>query len=59
MTGIKKDLRVGNKYAKKDITATATIHIRCTVEEKSKWVKAAQANGGLSEWVKNLLNQKS
>ena len=59
MTEIKKDLRIGNQFAKKETPAIATIHIRCTPLEKNKWVKAAQGAGGLSAWVTNILNKNS
>jgi hypothetical protein len=59
MTEIKKDLRIGNQFAKKETPATAMIHIRCAPSEKNKWVKAAQVSGGLSAWVTDILNKNS
>lgn len=37
--------------------ATSFLHIRCKPAEKSAWVKAAYAQGGLSEWVIRQLNE--
>lgn len=39
--------------------ATSFLHLRCKPSDKSRWVKAAQGNGGLSEWVIKWLNSAS
>lgn len=43
----------GNTNAQRgDDLATAVLHVRCTPEQKSGWVKRAQSEGmKLSEWV--------
>ena len=39
--------------------ATSFIHLRCKPSEKSAWVKAAEAEGGLSKWAIEALNEKA
>lgn len=58
----KKETRgapLGSANAKKEIVAESFLHIRCKTADKAQWVKAAEGQGGLSEWVKNTLNDKS
>ena len=38
---------------------TSFIHLRCKPSEKAAWVKAAEAQGGLSKWVKKILNEST
>jgi predicted HicB family RNase H-like nuclease len=50
-----------NKNAVKEdgIKATSTVQFRCHRSDKSRWVKAAQADGlKLSEWIIQKLNSE-
>jgi hypothetical protein len=49
---------LGSENAKKEIISDAFLHIRCLKSDKSRWVKEAQSNGGLSAWVIRILNEK-
>lgn len=49
--------QLGNENAKKgEDIATSFLHVRCTPKDKATWVRKAQSNGGLSEWVTKTLN---
>jgi hypothetical protein len=36
---------------------TSNLHIKVKPSDKAAWVKAAQGHGGLSAWVKRVLNK--
>ena len=49
----------GNKHAQHGkIAKTSIINFRCTSENKTAWVRAAQLDGGkkLSQWITDKLN---
>lgn len=50
----------GNKNAVKaeDESKTSRLHIACTPDDKSKWVKEAKPSK-LSDWVTKTLNKAS
>jgi hypothetical protein len=47
--------KIGNNYAKKDKKRDAQIVVRAFVEDKDKWIKAANSDK-LSVWITNTLN---
>jgi len=49
---------IGNKNAAKDDGKTSVLTIRCTPNDKSRWVKAARP-GKLARWVTKTLNAAS
>ena len=49
----------GNSHAMKETeTRSSIINFRCTAENKTAWVRAAQLDGGkkLSQWITDKLN---
>ena len=53
---MKKHGNTGNKNAAKDKPKSSTLIIRCTHNDKAKWVNAA-GKENLSEWVTDKLNE--
>jgi len=48
----------GNQHAIKTVKKTSTVVLRCTSEEKAKWVRCANGKK-LSQWVTETLNKGS
>lgn len=60
-TATKRHPLAGNRNALRGAEpATAVLHVRCTPEQKARWVKTAQRTGlRLSEWVVARLDDGS
>lgn len=48
-----------NQNAAKPVPCDSHLHVRCLRSDKAQWVRAAQAQGGLSAWAIRVLNRAS